>query len=169
MWKIPHNICPTDQQVQFTATFRLGIWHLKECCPIKIQNSQDKQSDTLNIHLHYLVHAFGIHCQKYSLISVASKNLKKSYRVMLPFFTTFHLSKDIPAPTTTRFLTGTRTRLWLYSRGGWRRLPARTVCKAQPSYQVTKLSYKISLWSKPKPIKYYRKRFGQSWQFKRRD
>ena len=44
------------------------------------------------------------------------------------------LPKDL---TTTRYLTGMKTRLWLYSQDGWLRWPARIVCKAQPSYQVS--------------------------------
>ena len=56
---------------------------------------------------------------------------------MFPLYQTFHLLEDIPALTTTRYLTDMKTRLWLYSQGGWLRWPARIDWKAQPSYQVS--------------------------------
>ena len=42
-----------------------------------------------------------------------------------------------------------KTRLWLYSQGGWLRWPARTVCKARPSYQVIYVAMQGYLFGKP--------------------
>ena len=71
-------------------------------------------------------------------LGVTNKQTNRiSFRVIFPLYQTFHLLEDIPALTTTRYLTDMKTRLWLYSQGGWLRWPARIDWKAQPSYQVS--------------------------------
>ena len=103
MWKTLHSICSNDFQIKFTHPLRLGI---KALVPA-ISRAARQRNKTLYEHSFAVLgpRLWNTLPKDLTVISCQQKFKSISFRVMSSLYRTFHLIEDIPAPTTTRYLT----------------------------------------------------------------